>query len=62
MIIPAGKRREQVAQGPLKHQSFLDDDMFKKFAIASDALIDNPVIIPPVKITIPTIMDNFLTK
>ena len=43
-IIPAGKRREQVAQGPLKNQSILDSVLFEKVAIAPGALIDDPAL------------------
>ena len=38
-IIPAGKRREQVAQGPLKNQSILESALFKKFGQVG-ALVD----------------------
>ena len=37
-IIPAGKRREQVAQGPLKNQSILDSVLFEKVAVTPGAL------------------------
>lgn len=46
-IIPAGKRREQVAQGPLKNQSILDSVLFEKVAIAPGALIDEPAVDNP---------------
>lgn len=41
-IIPAGNRREQVAQGALKNQSFFDNDLFKKIAVDIGGLVDNP--------------------
>lgn len=40
-IIPAGKRREQVAQGPLKNQSILDSVLFEKVAITPGVLGDD---------------------
>lgn len=40
-IIPAGKRREQVAQGPLKNQSILESPLFKKFGQGPGALVDD---------------------
>jgi hypothetical protein len=39
-IIPAGKRREQVAQGPLKNQSVLESALFKKFGQGAGTLLD----------------------
>ncbi len=41
-IIPAGKRREQVAQGPLKNQSILESVLFQKFGQGAGALVDTP--------------------
>ena len=41
-IIPAGNRREQVAQGPLKNQSILESALFKKYAEGASALINDP--------------------
>ncbi len=41
-IIPAGKRKEQVAQGPLKNQSILDSVLFNKFGQGAGSLIDDP--------------------
>lgn len=42
-IIPVGKRREQVAQGPLKNQSILESDLFKRFGQTATSLVDDPV-------------------
>jgi len=41
-IIPAGNRREQVAQGPLKNQGMLDSVLFNKIAIAPGGLGGEP--------------------
>jgi len=41
MIVPAGKRKAQVAQGPLQNQSILDSVLFNKFGQGAGALVDN---------------------
>lgn len=41
-IIPVGKRKDQVNQGPLQNQSILDSVLFKKFGQGAAGLIDDP--------------------
>lgn len=46
MIVPAGKRREQVAQGPCKSESIFDK-LFEKIAIAVEGAPSAPTATPP---------------
>lgn len=47
MIIPAGNRRNQVAQGPLKNQEILESALFKKFAQGAGALVEDEEQVRP---------------
>jgi len=41
-IIPAGKRRKQIAQGAFKNESILDNILFNKLSQGARGLIDDP--------------------
>jgi hypothetical protein len=40
-IIPAGKRRDQVAQGGLKNDTILNSEFFQKFGQGTSSLLDD---------------------
>jgi len=42
MILPSGKRRDQIAQGGSKYTSIFDSDIFKNVKISQESLEDAP--------------------
>lgn len=43
MIVPSGKRRDQVAQGGLRNQSIYDSDLFANFKFSQKSVNEMPI-------------------